>query len=64
MLSSTAPPGGDAPENLYQLRHQRWMMGRLLTTSYPAFEDFPATQHHLQRYGRDLWIFSRGAKLV
>ncbi len=29
-----------APENLYQLRHQRWMMGRLLTTSYPAFEDF------------------------
>ncbi len=28
------------PQNLYQLRHQQWMMGRLLTTSYPAFEDF------------------------
>jgi len=28
------------PQNLYQLRHKRWMTGRLLTTSYPAFEDF------------------------
>ena len=28
------------PQSLYQLRHQRWMSGRLLTTSYPAFEDF------------------------
>jgi len=28
------------PQNLYQLRHQAWMSGRLLTTSYPAFEDF------------------------
>ncbi len=27
------------PENLYQIRHKPWMMGRLLTTSYPAFED-------------------------
>jgi predicted permease len=27
------------PENLYQLRHQQWMNFRLLTTSYPAFED-------------------------
>ncbi len=27
------------PQNLYQLRHKQWMMGRLLTTSYPAFED-------------------------
>ncbi len=27
------------PENLYQLRHKQWMSGRLLTTSYPAFED-------------------------
>jgi predicted permease len=25
--------------NLYQIRHKRWMSGRLLTTSYPAFED-------------------------
>jgi len=28
------------PESLYQLRHKTWMTGRLLTTSYPAFEDF------------------------
>ena len=28
------------PGNLYQLRHKPWMSGRLLTTSYPAFEDF------------------------
>src|ERR1700724_322223 len=28
------------PASLYQLRHQRWMSGRLLTTSYPAFEDY------------------------
>ncbi len=28
------------PQNLYQLRHKQWMIGRLLTTSYPAFEDF------------------------
>jgi predicted permease len=27
------------PHNLYQLRHQQWASGRLLTTSYPAFED-------------------------
>lgn len=28
------------PQSLYQMRHQQWMSGRLLTTSYPAFEDF------------------------
>jgi predicted permease len=28
------------PSNLYQLRHKQWMSGRLLTNSYPAFEDF------------------------
>jgi predicted permease len=28
------------PQNLYQLRHGPWASGRLLTTSYPAFEDF------------------------
>ncbi len=28
------------PESLYQIRHKQWMIGRLLTTSYPAFEDF------------------------
>lgn len=28
------------PQSLYQVRHKQWMIGRLLTTSYPAFEDF------------------------
>jgi predicted permease len=28
------------PQNLYQIRHKPWMSGRLLTTSYGAFEDF------------------------
>lgn len=28
------------PESLYQFRHQSWSPGKLLTTSYPAFEDF------------------------
>ena len=28
------------PQSLYQMRHKQWMIGRLLTTSYPAFEDF------------------------
>jgi predicted permease len=28
------------PQSLYQVRHKQWMSGRLLTTSYPAFEDF------------------------
>ena len=28
------------PESLYQIRHKAWASGRLLTTSYPAFEDF------------------------
>jgi predicted permease len=28
------------PAGLYQLRYKQWMMGRLITTSYPAFEDF------------------------
>jgi len=27
------------PQGLYQLRHKPWTQGRLLTTSYPAFED-------------------------
>ena len=27
------------PQNLYQVRHKPWVIGRLLTTSYPAFED-------------------------
>ncbi len=28
------------PQSLYQIRHKPWKSGRLLTTSYPAFEDF------------------------
>ena len=28
------------PHNLYQLRHKEWTYGKLLTTSYPAYEDF------------------------
>jgi predicted permease len=28
------------PPSLYQIRHKQWMSGRLLTTSYPALEDF------------------------
>jgi predicted permease len=28
------------PQSLYQLRHKAWMSGRLLTSSYPALEDF------------------------
>ncbi|MBZ5622347.1 MAG: ABC transporter permease [Acidobacteriia bacterium] len=28
------------PQGLYQIRHKPWMTARLLTTSYPAFEDF------------------------
>jgi predicted permease len=28
------------PQSLYQLRHKQWTIGRLLTTSYPALEDF------------------------
>src|SRR3981081_940054 len=27
------------PSNLYQRRHKQWTQGKLLTTSYPAFED-------------------------
>lgn len=30
------------PEQLYQIRHQSRLSGAILTTSYPAFEDFPA----------------------
>src|SRR5580698_5545891 len=28
------------PQNLYQVRLKPWTSGRLLTTSYPAFEDY------------------------
>ncbi|HEY5328627.1 MAG TPA: ADOP family duplicated permease [Acidobacteriaceae bacterium] len=27
------------PSSLYQIRHRQWTQGKLLTTSYPAFED-------------------------
>src|SRR5213595_3546492 len=29
-----------APQNLYQLRIGSWTSGKLLTTSYPAFQDY------------------------
>jgi len=28
------------PQNLYELRLKPWTAGKLLTTSYPAFEDY------------------------
>jgi predicted permease len=34
------PLGVSDPDSLYQMRHKPWMKGRLVTTSYPAFEDF------------------------
>ena len=34
------PLGVSNPQSLYQIRHKQWMIGKLLTTSYPAFEDF------------------------
>ena len=34
------PQAVSDPQSLYQLRHGPWIIGRLLTTSYPAFEDF------------------------
>ena len=33
------PLDGCDSHDLYQLRHQQWAQGKLLTTSYPAFED-------------------------
>lgn len=33
------PLGVKDQQNLYQIRHRQWMKGRLLTTSYPAFQD-------------------------
>ena len=40
MRSCCSPLAVSDPQSLYQLRHKQWMSGRLLTTSYPAFEDF------------------------
>ncbi len=34
------PLGVKDPQSLYQVRHREWARGKLLTTSYPAFEDF------------------------
>jgi predicted permease len=34
------PLGVSDPASLYQIRHKQWMNGHLLTTSYPAFNDF------------------------
>ena len=46
------------PQNLYQLRLGPWTNWKLLTTSYPAFEDYPAAEHHLQRDRGLQWILS------
>ncbi len=40
MRSCCSPLDVSDPQSLYQIRHKQWMSGRLLTTSYPAFEDF------------------------
>lgn len=34
------PLGVSDESSLYQIRHQQWMSGHALTTSYPAFDDF------------------------
>ena len=49
------------PQSLYQLRHKQWMSGRLLTTSYPAFEDFRRRNTTFSGMAGDLWIFSCGS---
>ena len=51
------------PQNLYQLRLKPWTSFKELTTSYPAFEDYSAAKHHLQRYRGFLWILSRETAL-
>src|SRR4051812_38373166 len=48
------------PPSLYQVRHKQWMLGRLLTTSYPAFEDF--RQRNITFSGMAaIYGYSRGA---
>jgi predicted permease len=34
------PPDVRDPQSLFQIRHKAWAMGRLLTTSYPDFDDY------------------------
>ncbi len=46
------------PQSLYQIRHKPWMSGRLLTTSYPAFEDFRQRNTTFSGMAGDLWIFA------
>ena len=52
------------PQSLYQIRHKQWMSGRLLTTSYPAFEDFRRRNTTFSGMAGDLCIFSCGAELA
>ena len=40
MRSCCSPLDVSDPQNLYQLRLKPWTSGKLLTTSYPAFEDY------------------------
>ena len=51
------------PQSLYQMRHKAWMSGRLLTTSYPAFEDYRRRNSTFSGMAGDLWILSRGVAL-
>src|ERR1700745_1754666 len=39
------------PQNLYQLRIGSWTNGKLLTTSYPAFEDYQKRNTTLSQLG-------------
>lgn len=48
------------PQSLYQLRHKQWMSGRLLTTSYPAFEDFRQRNSTFSRMA-GIYGYSHGA---
>ena len=45
------------PPNLYQLRHKPWANGRLLTTSYPALEDFRRRNTTFSGMAGILWVF-------
>ena len=40
------------PQNLYQLRLKPWTHGKLLTTSYPAFQDYRQRNTTFSETGR------------
>ena len=49
------------PQDLYQLRHKQWVSGRLLTTSYPAFEDLRRRNTSFSDMAGHECIFACGA---